>query len=98
MKVRLESIGGITGRAGKQIVEIDLSKLDEKAAAELRQALKSIPQNAWGRAFLSEHPKPWDFLQMLTVQEQGRQRSITFHRNEGPPELVQVADKIMGLQ
>lgn len=95
LKLRFEIIGGMSGRAAKQVIEINLSELGQDAADELRHAVESLPQSAWGHSFLSEYPKPWDSLQILTIEEMGHQKSITFHRHEGPPELIRLADRIV---
>jgi hypothetical protein len=91
----LEIIGGFTGPAGKQMFEFDLSRLPASKAAEIARELRSIPQSAWGSSFLAPHPKSWDFRHVLQVKdEDGTWRQVEFNRNQGPPELTRLVDRI----
>jgi len=95
MNIQLEVTGGFTGKAGKQSICLELEKIPDGVATEIRSLLGSIPPSAWGGSFLSNHPRPWDFKQELTVREEGKERTVTFHKGQGPAELTKLTEKIL---
>jgi hypothetical protein len=97
VKIVLEIVGGFTGPAGKQVIKLDLDRLSERAASESRRDLKGVPENVWGASLLAPHPKPWDFRNVLRVEEGGTERNVTFHRSAAPTELTRLADRIIKL-
>jgi hypothetical protein len=94
MKLELEVTGGFTGKAGKQLIRIDTDQLGPDVAAQLHRDLEQLPEDTWGQSFLSPHPKPWEFLHELRVVEDGRDRSVRFHLNQGPPALSRIAEQL----
>ena len=97
MTLSLEIMGGFTGPAGKHVIRIDPDQVSKSDAAEIGRDLEAIPNTAWGGSFLAPHPKPWDFQFTLTFEKDGHQRTVKFHRNQGPPELSRLAEKITDL-
>jgi hypothetical protein len=95
VKLELEVMGGFTGPAGKQVIHLDLDRLPEPEAAELRRELNAVPKESWGGSFLNPHPQSWDFRYVLSADENGRKERITFHRNQGPAALTRLADLIL---
>lgn len=94
MKIVLEVTGGFTGKAGKQVIAVDVDQLPADLASETRRLLNAIPPSAWGGSFLSNHPKPWDFKHRLSVHD-GGERVVTFHKGYGPAELTTLAERII---
>jgi len=91
VQLQLEVTGGFTGPLGKQTIQADLDTLKSELASQLRSDLASIPAAAWGSSFIAPHPKPWDFRHVLRVKDQGHERTITFHLDNGPPALSRIA-------
>ncbi len=94
MKLVLEVTGGFTGKAGKQVISLDLDQLPEGVASEMHRLLEAVPPSVWGESYLSNHPKPWDFRHELSVRD-GEQRMVTFHKGQGPSELTTLAERIV---
>src|SRR5205085_6081482 len=97
MKIELEVTGGFTGKAGKQSIQVDTDKLDPAEAGRLERDLERLSDGAWGRSFLAPYPKPWDFLHELRLEEDGKQKWVRFHLNQGPPELSSIAEQLKRL-
>jgi hypothetical protein len=95
VNVRLEVIGGFTGKAGKQVIQIALDKLAPEEAAELRRLIESLPDDIWGGSYLAPHPKSWDFRHTLEVTEGDNIRTATFHGGQGPAELTTIAQRLI---
>jgi len=97
MKFELEVTGGFTGKAGKELIRIDTDQLEPEVAERLHRDLEQLPPQTWGHSFLAPHPKPWDFLHELRVIEDGRDKSVRFHPNYGPPELTRITEQLKEL-
>ena len=97
MIFELEVTGGFTGKAGKQLIRIDTDTLGPADAGRLQRDLEQISDDTWGRSFESPHPKPWDFMYELRVEEVGKQKSVRFHLNQGPSDLSKIADQLKKL-
>ena len=92
MKVRLEVTGGFTGKAGTQVIRLDLEQLSADEAAAIRTLIDALPESTWGGSFMSSHPKPWDFKHTLIVGEGEQRRAVTFHKGNGPVQLTTLAE------
>jgi hypothetical protein len=97
MKIALEVTGGFTGKAGKQVIQVDTDQLDPAAAAQLNGDLEQLPDQTWGQFFEAPHPKPWDFIYQLTLGDDGQAKSVRFHLNQGPPGLTRIAEQLKEL-
>jgi hypothetical protein len=95
VQLQLEVTGGFTGALGKQTIRADLDALTPELASQLRSDLDSIPDPAWGSAFTAAHPKSWDFRHVLRVNDEGQERTITFHLDNGPPALSRIARSLL---
>ena len=95
MKLVLEVTGGFTGPAGRQRVEVELAQLPAAEAAQLRSDLDEIPETAWGSTFSLDHPKPWDFRNVLSVKSGERDQVVTFHTGAGPAALTRIAKSLL---
>jgi hypothetical protein len=93
--IRLEVIGGFTGKAGKQVIQIELAKLAPEEAAELRRLIERLPDDIWGGSYLAPHPKSWDFRHILQVTEGDNSRTAVFHGGQGPAELTTIARRLI---
>ena len=98
MKIQLEVTGGFTGPAGKQVMQVDTDHLAPTAAARLHHDLEQLPTNTWGQSYVSPKPQSWDFLHHLTVTDDGKEKSVQFHLNQGPPALTQIAQQMTEIQ
>lgn len=94
MKVSLEVTGGFSGPAGQQIIELDLDQ-PSTAATDVRRDLGRLNDDDFGRSFLAPHPKPWDFRHVLKVSDAAGERAVTFHLEQGPPELTRIAKRLL---
>src|SRR5438874_635665 len=97
MKIELEITGGFTGPAGKQVIRVALDQLPANDAAALRREVDAIPKTAWGGSFMAAHPQSWDFRHVLRVEQNGETKTVSFHKNQGPAELSQLADHLTAL-
>jgi len=97
VRLTLEVIGGFTGPARKQVINLDLARLPSSEAARLSHEIDLIPKTAWGASFFSSSPKPWDFRYSLSIEDTGTEKSVSFHRNQGPPELTRLSEEIVKL-
>src|SRR6476620_3099670 len=98
MKLPLEIIGGFVGPAAPQRIEVDLGKLQPERARRLEAALARLPDSTWGSRFLAPHPKSSDFRHVLRKSEGSVERSVTFHLQQGPPELSEIAGELLDLE
>jgi len=98
MKLGLEIIGGFVGPAAPQRIEVELGKLPPERARQLQAALARLPDSTWGARFLAPHPKSSDFRYVLRTQEGVTERSVTFHLQQGPPELSEIARELMDIE
>jgi hypothetical protein len=91
MKIRLESRGGVTGRAMvRQLVLDGLSP-------EARKLRKMLDEGQfWGgsESILSRTPKPWDAEHKLTVEDGGRTRTVKLHKSAAMPGLQGVIERM----
>jgi len=97
VRLTLEVTGRFTGPAGKQVINLDLARLPRSEAEELRHEVELVPETAWGASFLAPHPKPWDFHHLLRVEDNGREKWVAFHLNEGPSVLTRLSEKLIKL-
>jgi len=97
MKIELEGTGGFTGPAGKQVIQVDTDKVGPAVSQRLHRDLEQIPADAWGKSFESAQPKPWDFLYNLSISQDGKQKSVRFHQNQGPPQLSRLVEQLTNL-
>ena len=95
MKLELEVTGGFTGPAGKQLIRIALDQIPAGVAADIQRDLGRVPETAWGCSFMAAHPKSWDFKYVLRMGEGNTQIAITFHKDQGPPELSRIAGQLI---
>ncbi|HUS34831.1 MAG TPA: protealysin inhibitor emfourin [Verrucomicrobiae bacterium] len=95
MTIVLEKSGGFVGRMAPQVVEVDLDSLPKEQAHEIKTLYEAVPPKAWGGSFLSAHPKSWDFKHVLKVRDDGAERRVEYHQNEGPPELMRLGEKVL---
>jgi len=98
MKLGLEIIGGFVGPAAPQRFEVEVSELPPERARQLQAALAHLPDSIWGASFLAPHPKSSDFRYVLRRSEGGKERSVTFHLHQGPPELSEIARELMDIE
>lgn len=75
-----------------------MASLPKSVADGLFMAVERVPATAWGATFLSPHPKAWDFRHVLQVEDNGHEKMVTFHPNEGPSEVTQLSEKIITLK
>ncbi len=94
MKIVLEITGGFTGKAGKQVIDIDLDQLPSHVASEMQNLIGAVPSSVWGGTYLASHPRPWDFTHELSVRD-GEARSVTFHSGQGHEVLTTLAQRII---
>lgn len=97
MKVSLEVTGGFAGPAGKQRVEMDTdtAQLSPSETARLTDLLERLPAETWSKRFVAPHPKSWDFLHVLSLEDGHGPRSVTFHLGQGPQELTALAEWLL---
>lgn len=94
MKIQLKVTGGFTGPAGAQVMEVDTDHLAPAASARLHRDLEQLPPGTWGQSYVSPKPQSWDFMHDLTVTDHGKEKSVQFHLNQGPPALTQIAQQV----
>jgi emfourin len=92
MKLSLRSVGGVTGPAGAITHTVDLSAMPPEQRARPTALVEAAQPFQLAERYLSKSPKPWDFRFTLTVDENGRQRTIEFHLAAAPPALRALAE------
>lgn len=92
VNIELEITGGFTGKAGTQVIRVQPDQLSPALAASLNECLKEVPDDAWGRTFMSAHPQSWDFMYCLRVTQDGKEKSVRFQKNEGPAQLTRASE------
>ncbi len=94
MKLVLRSGGGFTGKAGEEVHAVDLERLSEADARSLQDLVRAADFFALPDQVRNPAPRPWDFTHCLSVSEDGREHTVTFHEDAAPPALRALVERI----
>jgi hypothetical protein len=93
MRLRLESVGGFAGRAGREVTSLDLDKSSSDRAGAIRHLVSLAKLPTLPSQMKKGAPTPADFSYRLTVDD-GDSRTFEFHLDAAPPALRAIVEAI----
>ncbi|HEY2804892.1 MAG TPA: protealysin inhibitor emfourin [Gemmatimonadales bacterium] len=89
MRITLKSTGGFAGAAAPETISLDVDEQPEPVRARFQQAVKEIqPASA-----LTNQPRTSaDFQHLLTIEDGGTLRTLSFHDGQASPVLARLMD------
>jgi hypothetical protein len=93
MRLKLESVGGFAGRAGREVTSLDLGESTSDRAVALRRLVSIAKLPTLPAQMRKRTPAPADFSYRLTVED-GDSQTFEFHLDAAPPTLRAIVEAI----
>lgn len=91
MRITLKSTGGFAGAAAPETVSIDVDQQPDSVRAKIQEAVKEIQSTS----ALTDQPRTSaDFQHLLTIEDGGAMRTLSFHDGQVSPALARLIDLV----
>jgi hypothetical protein len=94
MRIELKSVGGFTGPAGAETINIDTDTLGKSDADCIVKFVKAADIFSLPDKIHLQKPRSWDFLYTLTIEENAAKKTVEFHKDAAPAALQELTEKL----